>query len=158
MHPGTDIPYDTRRPPGLRRRRPPSRWSRPDGTLAERLGRVRLAHLLGRAGSLGDWIALSLGALAVAAVLAAGTRPPAEGRIHAEGSGLARALAPGDLVAVETDTDAGWYRVEQVDLVACAIEAPSGNGLFMTTLCRKGQDQRAVIRAHPVRPEQTGWI
>ena len=185
MHPGTDTPYDTRRPPGLRGRRLPPRWSRPDGTLTQRLGRARLVHLLGRAGSLGDWIALSLGALAVAAVLAAGAHPPAQGRvraphmgldfalsevrtgpagapalarIHAAGPGLARTLAPGDLLAVETDTDAGWYRVEQVDLLACAAEAPAGKGLFMITTCREGQGRRALIRARPVGPANTGWI
>jgi len=185
MHPGPDTPYDTRRPPGLRRRRALARWSRPEGTLTERLGRARLVHLLGRAGSVGDWIALSLGAIGVAAVLAAGSQPSAEGRIraphmgldyalsevetgptgtpalariHAAGPGLARTLAPGDLLAVETGTDAGWYRVEQVELVACAAEAPAGKDLYMTTACREGQDRRAVIRARPVRPGNTGWI
>jgi hypothetical protein len=83
---------------------------------------------------------------------------PTLARIHAAGPGLARTLAPGDLLAVETGTDAGWYRVEQVELVACTAEAPAGPGLFMTTACREDHDRRAVIRARQVRPATDGWI
>lgn len=183
-HPGA--PYDQRVPPGPRGRRRPARWSRPDGSLPQRLARARLVILLGRAGSVGDWIALSAAAVAVAAILAAAQSPPAAGRIraphlaidyalcavepgpaggparaqvHGAGPGLARTLAAGDLVAVETATDAGWYRVERVEVTACGSRPSSEPGLSLATECRGGLGERAVIHARPapVVPGRT-WI
>lgn len=178
-------PWNERTPPGPGGRSWRRRWSRPVGSLAERLARARLVFLLERGRGLGDWIALSLAAAAVAMLLAATAGPGAAGRLRAPhlgldfalssvepGSGgepvtariygagpaLAHSLDAGDLVAVETPQVAAWYRVARVEVVDCASPPPPPAGLEMTTSCQEGQLEKAVILAWPVRVPDTNWI